>query len=333
MRRVKATREHGMAAVLFAVVATVMFGMGAMVIDTGALYQERRELQTGADAGALALAQQCAKDAAACINLSAKADVYADANVADNNALATATLKTKVDGTKAITVVAETPVNNQVPFLFAPIIGGPSQGIASATATAAFGYPAQANALPLTFSICEWQSMVGTPPVFPSAEKLIFFHGTSENVACPFGNAGSDADPETNLPGGFGKLDTPDGDCLPPLIIGSFMHAITGSAPPTPPSGCTPDDIYDSVVSIPIYDTVHRQCPTGPRGRCYHIYGFAVFHITGFNLGGRWKRPSGFKCGTTGRDDCIQGYFMEFSATSGATGGPDLGLTVFYLTK
>ena len=39
----------------------VLFGMGALVIDVGQLYQNRAELQNGADAGALAVAKSCAQ--------------------------------------------------------------------------------------------------------------------------------------------------------------------------------------------------------------------------------------------------------------------------------
>ena len=38
----------------------VLLGLGAMVIDVGQLYQERAELQNGADAAALAVAKSCA---------------------------------------------------------------------------------------------------------------------------------------------------------------------------------------------------------------------------------------------------------------------------------
>ena len=124
MRRLRRHHENGVTAVLFAVVATMLFGMGALVIDAGALYQERRELQTGADAGALALAQFCAKAVIPCVNgpeFNVKAEEYAALNVADLDASATASFDAS---TKEITVVAETPNNNQVPFHFAPIVGG-----------------------------------------------------------------------------------------------------------------------------------------------------------------------------------------------------------------
>ncbi len=38
----------------------VLTGMGALVVDVGQLYQERAELQNGADAAALGVAKSCA---------------------------------------------------------------------------------------------------------------------------------------------------------------------------------------------------------------------------------------------------------------------------------
>ena len=38
----------------------VLTGMGALVIDVGQIYQERAELQNGADAAALGVAKSCA---------------------------------------------------------------------------------------------------------------------------------------------------------------------------------------------------------------------------------------------------------------------------------
>ena len=50
----------GAVAIMVALLAVVIFGIAAYVIDISALYQERRELQNGADAAALAIARDCA---------------------------------------------------------------------------------------------------------------------------------------------------------------------------------------------------------------------------------------------------------------------------------
>jgi hypothetical protein len=58
----------------------LLFGMGAMVIDVGRLYQNRAELQNGADAGALALAASCAAKTCSTTNEKSIALPYANEN-------------------------------------------------------------------------------------------------------------------------------------------------------------------------------------------------------------------------------------------------------------
>ena len=54
-----ALRDEGVVLVWVALMLVVLVGMGALVIDIGALYVEKRELQNGADAAALAVARDC----------------------------------------------------------------------------------------------------------------------------------------------------------------------------------------------------------------------------------------------------------------------------------
>ena len=54
------TRGRDRRAVAVLIGGGVLFGMGALVIDVGQLYQNRAELQNGADAAALAVAKSCA---------------------------------------------------------------------------------------------------------------------------------------------------------------------------------------------------------------------------------------------------------------------------------
>src|SRR5689334_7899745 len=76
--RVLTRDERGATAVLIAVLigGGVLLGMGALVVDIGQLYQNRAELQNGADAAALAVAKSCALG----VCNSALAIQYADAN-------------------------------------------------------------------------------------------------------------------------------------------------------------------------------------------------------------------------------------------------------------
>src|ERR1017187_4347388 len=76
--------ERGVIGVLIAMMlgAGVLTGVGALVIDVGQLYQERAELQNGADAAALAVAKSCATGTGTCTAAAATtlAAPYANAN-------------------------------------------------------------------------------------------------------------------------------------------------------------------------------------------------------------------------------------------------------------
>src|ERR1022692_4137477 len=79
--------DRGALGVLVAMMlgAGVLTGMGALVLDTGQLYQERAELQAGADAAALAVAKSCGSGTCA----SSLAAQYANENAKDGSAAST----------------------------------------------------------------------------------------------------------------------------------------------------------------------------------------------------------------------------------------------------
>src|SRR6187401_1591057 len=77
-------RDEGAVMVWVALMMVVLLGAGAIVIDIGALYAEKRQLQNGADAAALAVAQDCANGS--CSGYAARADTYADLNANDGAA-------------------------------------------------------------------------------------------------------------------------------------------------------------------------------------------------------------------------------------------------------
>ena len=64
MRRIaeRLRSERGATAVLVGILLVPLVGCLAIALDVGALYVERGQLQNGADAAALAVAQECAED-------------------------------------------------------------------------------------------------------------------------------------------------------------------------------------------------------------------------------------------------------------------------------
>jgi hypothetical protein len=358
-------RQRGVSAVIIALSAVAIFGIAAFVIDVAALYAERRELQNGADAAALAVAADCALGD--CGDARATADQYVDANAHDGDANvwpdditfpAPNTVRVRATTADADGDLDGDPTT--VDFIFGRIFDRDGQTI-SATAAATWGSPAGASTLPIIFSLCEWEAVSASssfvelpldgsegPPV------VIRFHqdtpgqgqgqgqgadnggGTTVPDDC-VGQAGQDVDGDGRLPGGFGWLQQ-DG-CRADINIDNWVGAKPGSGPP---NGCDPSQLLDRVLLIPVFDdTVDQndpdfagQCSTGPGGKCYHVHGFAAFYVTGFRfpgVGSGWVQNP--PCSPP--DSCIGGYFTDyvFELPGTDTGGPDLGAVVVELVE
>ena len=76
--------ERGVVAVLVGlVIGGVLLGLGALVIDVGQLYEERAQLQNGADAAALAVAKSCILSSCTTSSALSTAGTYANENASD----------------------------------------------------------------------------------------------------------------------------------------------------------------------------------------------------------------------------------------------------------
>ena len=78
------TAEDGISAIFIAISLLVLIAFVGFAVDAGAMYQERRELRRGADAAALAVAEDCVAGAP-CNETDgrATAEEYAAANADD----------------------------------------------------------------------------------------------------------------------------------------------------------------------------------------------------------------------------------------------------------
>ena len=314
--------EQGVVAVVVAICATVVFGVGALVLDVGAARQERRELQNGADAAALALAQFCARGD--CNSLNSRAETYADYNATDGQSRATASLLSG-NRVRVVTRTDDAGPNSDgnsttVDFALAPVFGGPRGAEITASATATWGLFSAGATLPLTFSICEWNSLTGGGS-FPTASKVIFFHVPSSNGATECAaQAGQDTDGDSKVNGGFGWLDT--NLCALNVNSASWVAANPGN---DSPNSCSPPAL-NSILYLPIFDDVIDNNEPGwanqcSKNKCYHIWGTVAFKITGYQLGGngnQWTQNPPAGCSSSKR--CIEGSFQEVFV--GWTGGP-----------
>ena len=86
MRRTPTTDE-GATLVFVAVILVALLALTAFAVDFGRMYEERRQLQNGADAAALAIAEDCARGLCdGAYDEYAVAETYVDVNARDGSA-------------------------------------------------------------------------------------------------------------------------------------------------------------------------------------------------------------------------------------------------------
>ena len=336
--------ERGATAIMVALAVTVLFGFTAIAVDFGDVVQERRELQNGADAAALAVAKDCTTQPT-CGPAGATADAYADGNAADGQSTidevcgtgpgltgcsGAPTLPSGATGYVRVRTSTNDPDSDdpsQIDHRFAPIISDAFVGkTVHASAVAAWGAPGSADVLPLAMSICEFNEATGggstyatptggTPP-YSGPQEVIKFHGDKGTPTCPEGPAGK------VVPGGWGYLALAGG-CSVDLDAGGWTAGETGNDPPKAP--CDPSMFVNKTVLVPIFDDAVK---TGSN-QSFHIKGFAAFHITGLQLGGggsSWTINPPAGCASSER--CIGGWFVKFVAPGDVFGGPSLGAVI-----
>ncbi len=351
MRRLN--NDTGAVAVMVALMAILLFGFGALVIDVGALYHERRQLQVGADAGALAVAQQCA--GGDCGPFAADADAFADQNaldlaarIPDNGVCGTESAglpacvdpPTGLEGSGYVRVTTRTEQSDGsslVPPFLAQMLNPEYAGIeVGAQATVIWGTPSGVAAeLAVTFSACEYDRLTkdaegdtvyATEPYDHTLHRVIYFHDTEEAGACPGGPSGAD------LPGGFGWLDS-DAECSATIEDGWAGDDTGASAS----NDCKEalKAMLGQTLLIPVFDDVNGL--SGTNGE-YHIVSYVGFVLTGWRFPGT---KQGSEYITTEPDPCassqtcISGFFVEVAAPStGEVGdGPDMGVRVTQLVS
>jgi Flp pilus assembly protein TadG len=309
--------ERGAAAVVLSLLMVPMLGFAAIAVDIGSLYAERARLQVGADAAAIAVAQDCSRGN--CGNMLATAQALIDANDTEG----TAAQPVLSSDPLSVTVTGGMPVEHW----FAPVIGHDATRV-SATATVGWGGPSGGTAvLPLTFSWCSFKAQTGGG--IPSTTTLQTIHLTKSdgvgNCTGPSGNF---------VPGGFGFLETDNGTCEVTSAIGERMTSSPGEAPP---AGCDVPDFAAMVgqtVLLPIFD----EYGLSGSNAWYRVYGYAAFRITGYQFVGQFStghKPCG--PGTNGNDRCVTGYFTRFVELSDAWNyspdAPQLGSSILRLIR
>lgn len=344
MRRVSGQdhAEKGAVSVIVAILLVTLLGFTAIAVDVGVIYSERAQLQSGADASAIALAQKCARDAtdAQCSTTSTLAGSLANQNALDGMSKVHSIQLDKTARTVSVTTSAKETggKDNSVSLFFANAIGIPSKEV-GARSSAAWGSPkAGRTAFPLAFSICQVKDNIG------GALQLLQEHGKNANADCNYGPSGA------AVQGGFGWLVQDAGKCG-----GTIDLAVSegGSDPGNNAPGNCSTELNrwasemaagrDVIVLLPVFDKVTG---TGA-GAIYGMVSFAAFKVTGWKFSGDSSLPytyqnrasttTGVTAATECRGECrgVIGKFVKYvSLADGYTLGPvdQYGATIARLT-
>jgi hypothetical protein len=306
--------EKGAVLVLVALASLILVTMAALVVDVGSLLDERRQLQNGADAAALGVAQiiaaTCPNGPCSASTLSTAAQSLVDANALDS--------ATKVDAVvpdyAAKRVAVRTSTRDRaggtiLPYWFGQAVTGSKGRTVRASAAATWSGLKRASVIPLTLSKCEFDRATSNSTVF-GGTTVVYFH-TKANP-CSGANG-------LDLPGGFGWLtddnDENPNDCNVTPTAGGTMREDSGV--PGTPHSCNLSTLLGTDVLLPLYSS---RTGTGANG-IYTIYGFGQFHLTGYRFSSS-NRGGVVPCGAP--NTCLGGYFVRFVGT-GDYGGPNLG--------
>lgn len=333
--------ERGAVAALYVVLAVVLMGVGAVAVDFGQLAAERAQLQNGADAAALAVANTCAKSPGTCAaGAGGVATAYGNANANDG---AAAIAPPTIDFTaRTVTANASTLTSSgssSMTLSFARFLGIDT-GSAAATATATWGPPGKGSGFPLAFSsacyditsaseagaVQQFQYKPGMYCTGPSGTQIPGGWGWLDSSNCQIsteaGSTSIGSDPGNNLPSGCAT------------ILQSWVDTITAGG--------------EEDVVFPIFDTSAKSGNTGS----YGISGYATLRIIGWKLaGGANKTPGAFRNTAAeltalgisasmacegGNDRCVIAQFIRFDLSDPSLGngtGKDYGTSSVTLTK
>jgi Flp pilus assembly protein TadG len=330
---------------------TVLLGLSALVIDVGQLYQERAQLQNGADAAALAVAKGCILSGCTPGSALSTAQTYADENASDGSAGVGAvcgsagTLPACGASSGAMTACPSPPssgnyvdVNTSTKTsggatVIAPVFARELVGNGSYTGTTVLacaqvtwgsaGSTYSGLLTAFTTPACQWDKesgaglVFGSPPpgTLPSSSydmKLTLGYG--RKTGCSTEPSGSDG------PGTFAWITETGGCTL--QVTGTTYPVRTGTASPHCNTPLFDDAQNKSLIYIPVYTSATGNGASS----VYNLKGVAAFVVTGYHVPGRgmfafypdWLNPAN-TC--TGTSYCIDGYFVSEPGTLSSSGG------------
>ncbi|MCK6208948.1 pilus assembly protein [Georgenia sp. EYE_87] len=337
--------DKGAVAVVVALLMIPLLGFGAIAIDVAALHADRQQLQLGADAGALAIAQDCAVGSCAA-DPTAVAREFSDANKNDGDTREPVVTFQQSAGT----VTVQTSSNRE--HWLAPALGFDASDVV-ASATAAWDVAGGADTLPLIFSVCEIDKLVtaagGTFTVdettghyqFENTSEIVRIyldHPSSTGAPKDYSCTPEGADSALKMPGGFSWI-TDGSDSGVCSVYTSVGEPVSNNPGNPGPSECTEEyltSLIGKTVALPVFNFAEGGGAPG----VYTVYGYVGFKVSGmwlmFQGGQTVKVGTGISGCNNGNGQCIAGQFTDVGDLTGVPSSdpdaPDLGAKSVHLT-
>lgn len=361
MRRRRAPSDSGVIAIVGALVIAMglMVGMLAMTVDVGRLFVERRDVQNGADAAALALADDCARGRATCVAGTAsitRASAFANANAKDGTTQVSAVCGASPLAActtpsahawecqspasypryvRVRTATREQDGTSVVPPVFSDVMNGrPGTGL-WACAQAAWGAARSAGTVvPFAISICDYAAN-GT------LVAVSFANNGSTRTCTIRDNDGITRTYTSALTGlTYFTKDGASFDCVTPVMV-SIGDLLTRQnvASTQQVCGVQPGPRLNALLGQTLYLPIVGDVQTNGQGSYpFQVIAFAAVVFRGYFLqnaqtsGGTPPPPSWGANGCRSGVSCLYGQFTTGVTTGDlSTGGPNTGVTVIQL--
>lgn len=317
---VQPSHERGAVAVVVALLMVPLIGFVALAIDVASMWSQQQRLQVAADASALAIAQDCARNADTCIGTSqSTADQLTIDNFGTDANQPTVAIDTS-DGT----VTVNPSIDSH--HLFAPVLGFTSHQV-GAVSTASWGAPSGGpTILPITFSYsCLFNPTTDLPAL--GVHQIIYPYNPTMNAA------------GCSVPGGFGWIDTDPnepGQCIVNSSVLDVLMSDPGKSMSNPCKTQFAALLADTEAGKPetVLLPVFSQSSGTGNNATYTISGYAAFVLEGYSFPGAQSDNAKSVCKN---NNCLIGYFTQLvdlnDASTFSTTAPDLGAELVKLTS
>lgn len=291
--------ERGATIIAFALMTTVLMAFIGLGVDGAAAYSKKQQVQNGADAAAMALAQEYA--VTGCVEDYAMADDYVRMNTL---AGAGTDRAANIDcDTNSVTVDAQ---GQQAPYFLQIVPGLGDDVTVNGSATVEWGSPTGGTSmLPIAISACSYFESFGGAPVIGSLVNLILPAPAHAETECSYH--------EHYPPGGFNWLDpNPPGTCGAESSVGTWVGGDEGQNVPGACDWADFNAMIGQTVLLPIFDDSRGNGNSAE----YHIMGYAALTFRGFHFNTLSSpKSSGMACdgAPTGQKACIIGEFQGWT--------------------